>query len=266
MPNGQLIARKADEIRARCDSSNAESILDGVLTFLNEEFYLRDESGKVIWKDVGKDGKSELKPLHRTYELLRFEEYNPFIAELESSAERLRRVIEISARCRDEQPPDVSGQNLENLVKIFKESRRALTKGYFGGRRVLKDGRIPYDGNDILFIDFLPQSCTSFCMLAYDLLAKLGVKSQIVGLPEPEQYRHSIIRYVGSDGKIRKCDPKWQKLPEFFYSFPEERKRFVEDPNYFAHGCKTETGADGKERPLIYNSIKARVVASFGMK
>ncbi len=165
-------------------------------------------------------------------------------------------VGEVAAVCRgsSDSPHDLTDRFLFLLGGLtldkstFDESAVEGLMGFFG-----KPFEAQYTGEQILELGFLPHSCTSFAILAFDILSRLGVKSDVVTVfvDEKKAGDHSVMRYMLEDGSMKKCDPKWQKHTLFFKDRPEELRKFVDDPTYFVHGVRIE----GNE-PLQYKGDK----------
>jgi hypothetical protein len=108
-----------------------------------------------------------------------------------------------------------------------------------------------YGAKDIIDLGFLPQSCTSFSIYAFDVMKLLGVqKLRVEQLKAKVEGggRHSVLIYYDNEKrKMQRCDPKWQKHPVFFREFPECREHFINiaDPNNFVHG-------ESEKKPLWY--------------
>lgn len=176
--------------------------------------------------------------------------------------ERASVVGEVAAVSRglNEQPRQLTDRFLSLLGRLtldratFDESAVNNLMCFFG-----KPYEARYNGEQIMELGFLPHSCTSFAILAFDILSRLGVQNDVVTVfvDEKKEGDHSVLRYVLEDGNIKKCDPKWQKHPRFFKDRPEEFRRFVNDPAYFAHGVRMEDN-----KPLQYKGDKIVIRSS----
>lgn len=162
-------------------------------------------------------------------------------------------IVTIAAKIRSAKSCDLAESKRElesylNQLPPLSKEKASFSKGeaeavkgmdrYFGN-----PGRSQYSGDDILQLGFLPHSCTSFSILAGDILKKVGVTCYVVRLEKQRtRIAHTILVYQIEDGRWLKCDPKWQRHPKFFRNAPELRKRFVTDPYCWIHGIQGKGG------------------------
>ena len=124
----------------------------------------------------------------------------------------------------------------------------AIKSGGFTGSDTYHFGTF-YSGHDILKLGFFPQSCTSYSILAHDLLKHIEIPNCIVQMLFKESTHenlkrgygsqlgdlkldHVIIEYKNSQGRPIRCDPKWQERTDesgkiFFRRNPQLRDAFV---------------------------------------
>ena len=136
--------------------------------------------------------------------------------------------------------------------EIFKQQWRQ----WFGETKAPR-----YDGNDILELGFMPYSSRSFAIMAFDMLEAAEIPSQIRHMRSKTVSKgHSVVMYEHNG--VARCDPKWQKHPDFLADFSqEERLKFYRDPTFLAHPTRRF-----KERYTVMYDRCFEVKATAGWK
>ncbi len=211
-----------------------QEIVDFILQNLFDNFWIKDREGNLRDFSFAEIMKNK------------FEDHGPEFLRANSN-----KIAEIAYRHR-------MNDKLADLEKELKYIIDNWPKTWYKGFLFFtKD----YTAKDILDLGFLPQSCTSFSIYAFDLLKLLGVKElKIERFYHPSRAEakkgkgsiHSVLVYNDKEeGRLKRCDPKWQKHPDFFKRFPEYGEGFlnIDDPRRFVHG-------KSKETPLWYTEPK----------
>jgi len=182
----------------------------------------------------------------------------------------IRKIVAAAARSRGEENPD-----LESLRDRFcqelstQKPNGGFFFSYFGDPK-----QASYGGQEIIDLGIFPHSCTSYCILAQDLLADAGIHSELVSmLFNNTNGGHSVLRYQLEDSSWRRCDPKWQKRLDddheriFFRHNPELLKEFTEEKRPLLHGGHLKKDENGKvvydpetNRPIQMEYEKQEVI------
>jgi hypothetical protein len=178
--------------------------------------------------------------------------------------ETIRKLVELAGRGRNDKSFDELAKDFGYIIECargFLDIRKTnprkipeflkacgghphfLTIKYF-------DAPVNYDARDILDLGMMPQSCTSYAILAHDLLKLGGINSQVIDMfcQNNESDRHSVLRYQREDGSWRRCDPNWQKRldkdgkPAFFKYHPELKEDFCSELTRFVYGGEFDEG------------------------
>ncbi|MFC1696796.1 hypothetical protein ACFL1H_00535 [Nanoarchaeota archaeon] len=100
---------------------------------------------------------------------------------------------------------------------------------YFGNKTA------DYSGDDILELGFMPQSCISFSLFAYELMTKTGEEAKLIVM-EADKFVHGILAYKDNlYNHWFKCDPKWQKHDKFTSKPKELIDKFIKDPYFYVN-------------------------------
>jgi hypothetical protein len=161
--------------------------------------------------------------------------------------EKFELIVRVAAKARGEKNPDFA-----SLLRQFKEDIERNKIGNlihcFGEPRTTR-----YDGQDILDLEMLPHSCTSYAILAYDILRVAGINSEVFYMTKLGM-GHSVLRYQTENGIWRRCDPKWQKRPVFFRENPHLFEEFASERKPLLHGGCTKPDSQGRQIQLEYDA------------
>lgn len=256
-------------------SGSVEEKVDCALQFLFDDFFYHDRQGNVIWRNGGRDardpqgnplGKAVDRNIENVCYIATITPLDEAMADWPGTQADEKRFLEArksiivakAAFCRGVKDPDYKKLENDFYNDVFNMGIR-----YFGDPKELKLMEPKYSGDELLEMGLVPQSCVSFAVLAYDILKVMEIPNNAVLLRDPKKPIHAFVIYISSNGRPIKCDPKWQKFPEFFKEFPEERPRFEADPEYYVHGIYTETGENGVRRPKRYEKELATKMRTY---